>query len=113
MTHVAGASSLSKALKSLYYQNRKSYFPVVTAIPGLSLKQQSYRTSDDYLRSLQNLPTCENLVIWHDVINNTLSEHPFKKTPAVSSQALVETLKTFGNKVSAIVYCQWVGHRQL
>ena len=114
MVHVVGASSLPKTLKSLKYQNRRFYLPVVTEIPGLSLKQQSNRKSDDYFKSLQNLLTgklarCENTVIWHDIINNTLSEHPFKKTPAVSSQALVETLKTIRYMVSAIVYCQRVG----
>ena len=48
-------------------------------------------------------------MIWHDIIITTLSDHPFKKTPAVSSQALVETLKTISNKVSAIVYFQRYG----
>ena len=109
-----GRKLSAKDIEIIEVPEQRFYLPVLTEIPGLSFKQQSNRKSDDYFKSLQNLLTgklarCENTVIWHDIINNTLSEHPFKKTPAVSSQALVETLKTIRNMVSAIVYCQRVG----
>ena len=47
-----------------------------------------------------------NRVIWHDLINNTLSEHPVKQIPAETPQSLVGTLRSIKHKVSAIVYCQ-------
>ena len=94
--------------------NIQRHWANLTAIPGLSLKPQTERKSKDYLKSLQNLldgslSKKRNLVIWHDLINNTLSGHPIKEIPAETPQSLVETLRSIKHKVSAIVYCQRLG----
>ena len=89
-----GGHKISVKDTEIFEVTRRSYLPIATTISGLSLKHQSNRNSDDYLESHQNLQTgklakCVNLVIGHDIFHNTLSEHPFKKISAVSSQALV------------------------
>ena len=100
MVHVIGASSLEKAVSSVQYKVRKFYYTCVTAIPGLCLNP----LNKNPLKNLGNLLKNGNLarkcdlVIWHDLINNTLSNHWKSNTPASSPETLVKLLKEHRNE---------------
>ena len=111
MIYVVGASSLEKAVRSIQYKSRKFYEIRITAIPGLTFNPLSCNP----LKNLQNilqkgfLATKQNLVIWHDIINNTLSAHWKNQTPALSPQDHVKILDNYRNRSKAIIYCQRFG----
>ena len=111
MIYVVGASSLVKAVRSIQYKSRKLYDSRITAISGLTFNPLSCNP----LKNLQNLlqkgfrAKKQNLVIWHDIINNTLSVHWKNQTPPLSAQDLVKILDNYRNRISAIIYCQRLG----
>ena len=50
----------------------------------------------------------KNVIIWHDVINDSLSKHRSNNDNPFTPESLIEILKEYKNKISAIVYI----HRQ-
>ena len=46
-----------------------------------------------------------DVVIWHDVLNNSISRHDSNNFCSLSVPDLVEVLKGFQNKLCALVYC--------
>ena len=45
------------------------------------------------------------IVIWHDVLNNSLSKHKSNNFRALSVSELLEILKSLDNKLRALMYC--------
>ena len=111
MVHVISASSLEKAVSSVQYKVRKLYYNCVTAIPGLSLNpliKNPLKNLGNLLKNGNLARKCD-LVIWHDLINNTLSTHWKSNTPASSPETLVKLLKEHKERIQAIVYCRRFG----
>ena len=52
-------------------------------------------------------------IIWHDVINNTLTPHSSNYHNPLSPEALVHTLSTLPCDIVANVYCQRTGSRDV
>ena len=50
----------------------------------------------------------KNILIWHDVINNSLSKHRSNNDNPLTPENLIKILKVYKNKISAIIYV----HRQ-
>ena len=51
----------------------------------------------------------ESVIIWHDVINNPISEHPFNPRTPLTANQLVSEIKPLINshpRIEGIVYCQ-------
>ena len=46
------------------------------------------------------------IVIWHDVLNNSISKHDSNNFRALSVLDQIETLKNLQDKLCALVYCQ-------
>ena len=46
------------------------------------------------------------LIIWHDVINNSICKHKSNYNRALSVIDLVNILKSYQNRIRALVYCQ-------
>ena len=111
MVHVVGASSLCKAVETLPHQVRKTIQSKVIAIPGLSLNPllKNPLTNLEYLLTKGHLSKQYNLVLWHDLLNNTISAHPKHKTPALNIRSLGEVLDRIKHRLSAIVYCRRFG----
>ena len=57
-----------------------------------------------YLDAGGALERTKKLVIWHDVINNTLTPH--KKTEACPISELLSILQKYKTRIEAIVYIQ-------
>ena len=49
-----------------------------------------------------------NFIIWHDVINNSLSKHRSNNDNRLTPESLIKILEKYKNKISAIIYV----HRQ-
>ena len=51
----------------------------------------------------------QNIVIWHDVISNSLSKHRSNNYTSLSPEELIQLLFEFRNRIRAIVYVQRSG----
>lgn len=106
---VLGASSLDDGLASLNIRTRKQLKKTVLAIRGLSLNpfaKNERKTVQFYLNgSLKG----QQIVIWHDAVNNSVSKHPSNNNRPLSAPELVEQLLRYRSHILAVVYCQRSG----
>ena len=114
--HIFGASSFAAAIQSLpgvVFCRRQH----LTALPGHHLNHLSakfpHKTLQYQLHHLKRLqqtatqpPFRLKVIIWHDVINNSLTPHSSTYHKPLSPQALVYALSALPCDVVAIVYCQ-------
>ena len=54
----------------------------------------------------KDLKEKNNIVIWHDVLNNSISRHESNNFQALTVSQLIDELKGLQNKLSALVHCQ-------
>ena len=106
MVFILGASSLHHALDILTPEKRKTFNEKIYTIPGLSLNNHA-KNPQKVVQNLLNKSFAEKteIVIWHDVLNNSLSKHKSNNFRALSVSELLEILKTLENKLRALVYC--------
>ena len=111
-----GASSLAAALNTLpggVFQRRRH----LIALPGLHLIQSSakfcHKTLQHQLRLALRFRSHTNkhrsrikIIIWHDVINNSLTPHSSNFINPLSPTALIQELRALPCDIAAIVYCQ-------
>ena len=105
MVYVVGASSLRNALHAAPYRLQKQLRSKTFAASGLSLNPLA--TPAKKLQNLLkggSLSTKGDLVLWHDLINNTLSPHRSNGNKACPIEDLLHILARYKNKISAIVY---------
>ena len=95
------------ALEQLPASLRNQLIDTYLAIPGLSFNPNAVnprKTVQHYFESF--LYHQLNIVIWHDVINNSVSRHRSNNFNRLSEDKLVAILKRYNAKTSAIAYCQ-------
>ena len=116
---IFGASSLAAALNTLrggVFQRRRD----LTALPGLHLIQSSakflHKTLQHQLRFALRFRSHTNkhqsrikIIIWHDVINNSLTPHSSNFNNPLSPTALIQELLALPCDIAAVVYCQRKG----
>ena len=116
---IFGASSLAAALKTLpggTLERRRH----LTALPGLHLIHSSakfpHKTLQHQLRLALRFRSHTNkhqsrpkVIIWHDVIFNSLTPHPSNFNNPLSPTALLQELRAFPCDIAAIIYCQRTG----
>ena len=117
--HIFGASSFAAAIQSLpggVFRRRQH----LTALPGLDLNHLSakfpQKTLQFQLHQLLRLrhttkspPSRLQIIIWHDVINNSLTPHSSNYYNPLSTEDLVHTLSALPCDIVAIIYCQRAG----
>ena len=107
MVFVIGASSLRNTLNGLSYHEKK---PLLGSHYhwGVSFNVRTPERSK-LLQKLLNVGggLCKKniLVIWHDVINNTIT--PFKQTKACPVPELIDILLQYKDRIAAIVYIRF------
>ena len=111
MIHIVGASSLKRALDDLDEDLQNALSTVVTAIPSLSLNPNVADTSLrlDHLLERGYLKNQSNLVLWHDLLNNSLTKHHTNKDTAIEPSDLANLLVKYKPRIAALVYCQREG----
>ena len=118
---IFGASSLAAALNTLpggVFQRRRH----LTALPGLQLHliQSSakfrHKTLQHQLRlalRLRSHPSKHQsrteIIIWHDVINNSPTPHSSNFKNPLSPTAFIQELQALPCDIAAVVYCQHKG----
>ena len=107
MVFIIAASSLDHALKTLTLVEQTSYNDEIFSIPGLSLNKNT-RNPRKIVQNLlsKDLKEQNNIVIWHDVLNNSISRHESNNFQALTVPELIDVLKGLQDKLSALVYCQ-------
>ena len=105
--YFVGASVFHRVINSLPTRKGEHLKSVSKAIPGLSCKPTEHGSLQSLLSG--ELKGKSNLVLWSDIINNTVSDHPYKYSPALPVSDLLEILKKHSDRFSAIVYCRKEG----
>ena len=86
-----------------------------TAIPGLSFNNQTR----NQLKVLQKmlvkgkLKEVSNIVIWHDVINNSISKHRSNNNTAFDVNKLLQILLQFKNRIKCIICTRRCGTQDI
>ena len=106
MFFILGASSLHHALRTLPKQQQQQLSQRVRAIPGLSFNTHSVNTRKTVQYHLSKFLPHHEILIWHDIINNSISEHASKNNRPLSLDELLQVLSLYRNRIVAIVYCQ-------
>ena len=108
MMHILAASLLHHAVKRLPYSSKKQILGKVTSVPGFSFNRNSQNSIKNARNLLQkgHLSKRKDLVVWHDLINNTISRHKSNNYQLSSVPELISFLRTNKDRFSAIVYCR-------
>ena len=106
MVFIVGASSLRNAIDIALYELQRFLRRFCFAVPGLSLNPWSRKPLKrlQYLLQKGTLSKKFNIVIWHDIINNTLTKHPSKNNRASRIDKLLSLIEQFKPRLAAIVY---------
>ena len=107
MVFILAASSLNHALATLTPEEKERYKDKIFSVPGLSLNPNT----KNHRKIVQNLLAKDlkekkDIVIWHDVLNNSISRHDSNNFQALTVSQLIDVLKGLHDKLSALVYCQ-------
>ena len=107
MFHIVAASSLFHSINTLNTGEKKQYESLVTAIPGLSLNNNLLNQGKNLRRLLEDSPLKEKkVIVWHDVVNNTISSHRTNNYRPAGVEELTNYLKSKKQQILAIVYCR-------
>ena len=106
MIKIVAASSLSRSIAKLDESEQHKLADSVHSLPGLNLDPKTANYCYDYLTSTQLRK--RNLILWHDLLNNTITSHPKNNNIPQTVDQLIATLKTIPN-LFCVVTCQRVG----
>ena len=107
MVFIIAASSLHHSVNTLLLTLQKRLDDTFKAVPGLSFNLNANNRQKTVQYLLCNSPKCmieKNFIIWHDVINKSLSKHRSNNDNPLTPENLIEILKEYENKISAIIY---------
>ena len=106
MVFILAASSLDHALETLTPEKKDQYREKIFSIPDLSLNPQTKNPQKFFQNLLsKDLKEKNNVVTWHDVINNSISRHDSNNFNALSVPDLIEVLEGLQDRLSSLVYC--------
>ena len=89
---------------SIFYGGHRE---AIFSIPGLSLNKNTKNPRKIVQNLLsKDLKEKNNIVIWRDVLNNSISRHESNNFQALTVSQLIDELKGLQNRLSALVYCQ-------
>ena len=102
---VVGASSLRRTLDYLPYDLRVKYRRFTFAKSGLSLNPNNVSKLKKLQWLLRNgsLKSRE-IILWHDVTNNSITKHPKNFNTKCSPEQLTEIITNFQHQIAAIIY---------
>ena len=107
MVFILAASSLHHAFETSTLEEKERYKDKIYSIPGLSLNPYTKNPRKIVQNLLaKDLKEKTDIVIWHDVLNNSISRHDSNNFQALTVPQLIDVLKGFQDKLSALVYCQ-------
>ena len=109
MVYIIGASSLNATIARVPYKFRRELLGGSFSLGGLSFNWNAKNP----LKVLQNLLTGRGIlvrkykvIIWHDIINNSISKHRSNNYRDISVEKLLQILC---HRIEAVVYCRLEG----
>ena len=111
MVLVIGASSLRAALDKLPYKQRKNLSIRTRSINSLTLNPKSRSKSKNLQWLLRHgcLKRERDIIIWHDIINNSITTHSSNSQTKLTPEQLVTVLQEFQPQIAGIIYLRRVG----
>ena len=106
MVFILSASSLHHAIKTAPQVTQNCYKRNVYALPGLSFNPNALKFQKTPQFQLSHFfHDKKRLVIWHDVVNNSLSRHRSNTDKPLTPSQLFAVLEKYQERLEAIVYC--------
>ena len=107
MAMIVAASSLYHSLKDLELEERRETQHKVYAIPGLSSNTNALNRGKNSRILLEQQPLAsKQIILWHDVLNNSISSHRTNNYAPCPLDELLAYLQSKRKQISAIVYCR-------
>ena len=107
MVFILAASSLHHAIETLTPDEKERYKGKIHSVTGLSLNPNTKNPRKIVQNLLaKDLKGKKDIVIWHDVLNNSISRHDSNNFQALTVPQLIDVIKGLQDKLSALVYCQ-------
>ena len=105
--YIIGASSLKRAINSQPHSLKKS----ITAISSLSLNPNVNRLSINlpFLLERGSLKNRSKLVLWHVLLNNSVTSHKSNNIIPLTIEQLIKQLLCYKKRISATAYCYRFG----
>ena len=106
MVFILAASSLHHAIKTAPQVTQNRYKFNVYALPGLSFNPNALKVRKTAQFQLSHFfHDKKRLVIWHDVLNNSLSRHRSNNNKPLTRSQLISVVENYQERIEAIVYC--------
>ena len=114
MVFLLGASSLS-AYNTLSYRTKKIYKGSFFAAPCLSFNHKDKIKNVNYLLQKEHgkLKRKNDIVKWHDVINNSITPHKSNNNIGLTTEELTQMLLSQKDKINSIIYCQRIATNKI
>ena len=111
MVLVIGASSLRAALDKLPYKQRENLLIRTRSINSLTLNPNSRSKSKKLQWLLRHgcLKRDRDIIIWHDIINNSITTHSSNSQTKLTPEQLITVLQEFQPQIAGIIYFRRVG----
>ena len=106
MIKIVDACSLYHSIKKLEQSEQDKFADPVHSFPGLNLDPSTSNYCLNYLTSAP--PRNCKIVLWHDLLNNTITSHPNKGNIPQTIEELIATLENIPN-LFCVVTCQRKG----
>ena len=107
MFRIIAASSLFHSVNTLNTCEKKQYESLVTVIPDLSLNNDLLNQRKNLRLLLEDSQLKEKkVVVWHDVVNNTISSHRTNNYRPAGVEELTNCLKLKKQQILAITFCR-------
>ena len=107
MAWVVAASSLFYSLNTLRPAEKAELDELVYAESGLSLNPHTVRKRQNLQTLLEEHPLVDKeIILWHDVLNNSLSKHRTNANTLYPLDDLISYLQSKRHRFKAIIYCR-------
>ena len=104
MFFIYAVSSLHYSQELLTDEEKKQFLPHISAVTVLSLNRNTVNPQKNLANLLSRAPQLRQIVVWHEVISNTIASHHTNNYSACSTEGLIAVLKEFN--INAFIYCQ-------
>ena len=104
MVFILAASSLHHAMKTAPQVTQNRHKRNVYALPGLSFNALKIRKTSQFQLS-HFVHDKKRLVIWHDVVKNSLSRHRSNNKKPLTPSQPIAVLEKYQERIEAIVFC--------
>ena len=107
MAWVVAASSLFHSLNTLRPAEKAELDELVYTESGLSLNPHTVRKRQNLQTLLEEHPLVDKeIILWHDVLNNSLSKHRTNANTLYPLDDLISYLQSKRHRFKAIIYCR-------